>query len=165
MIIIEGMDNTGKTTLISRIVNKFPQLELIKSPGPDQADQPTWIRNELQKTNQRVYDRFPLISEEIYGPEIRGYSALGDNWSPLWTELIKQDPLIIYCRPPRDVILKTLYDREQMEGVTSHSRNLINLYDSFFRRYVQDRTRLRVYNFVEDPMGHEILKVIEEELK
>ena len=34
-IIIEGMDNTGKTTLINKLMENFPDdLEMIKPPGP-----------------------------------------------------------------------------------------------------------------------------------
>lgn len=159
VIIVEGMDNTGKSTLIKRLAKALPKHRMIISPGPNQADQPQWIRTEIgiARTSATIYDRHPLISEEIYGPRIRGISHLTQHWPHLWDMLVRDIyPTVIYCRPPRDEIIKTILEREQMEGVVENARTLIDMYDRFISEKVMTTLPVYAYDFTNDPKAHNL---------
>lgn len=110
MIIVEGMDNTGKTSLIRELVDRFPQLQLAKSPGPVTRQNLLkcieWVTHAIRNPNPCVvYDRYSPISERVYGPVLRGKDQYGSyTFDLLRLTLRRQQPLIIYCRPPLDVI-------------------------------------------------------------
>lgn len=144
MIIVEGMDNSGKSTLIANISNRFG-LKVIKRSGPPQADVTINITlreatqafmldtlSFLELNPQVIFDRFPLLSEEVYGPILRDGSVFQKGTLPAacWLERLRQcNPLIVYCRPPEEKILCFSPRRAQMDGVIDNARELINRYD------------------------------------
>jgi GTPase SAR1 family protein len=134
MIIVEGMDNAGKTTLIANLCKEFPELKVLKSPGPTQGfgDRLAFIAGAIRNEDPRtIYDRFECISERVYGPVVRNGDVYGTYSWDLLSLTLRREPLIIYCRPPDSVIARW-GDREQMEGVKTHKETLIQRYDWFF---------------------------------
>jgi len=157
-VIICGMDNTGKTTLIEQLKEKFPEdLEVIKPPGPWPSKEVmmNWLEPSLQsirdaKSQDKVFlfDRYPLISEPIYGPEIRGVSLLTPEEESEGLEVLMNAPqqvILIFCRPPREAILN-FGEREQMEGVIERSNSLIDRYEESLKSLCN-----RIYFFTSPP--------------
>lgn len=144
MIIVEGMDNSGKSTLIANIADRF-ELRVIKRSGPPSAAVTVAVSHReaeqafiletlsfLVLNPQMIYDRFPIISEGIYGPVLRNKNVFereGTGWENWLDRLVQCNPLIIYCRPPEEKILCFSPNREQMQGVTDSARLLIHKYD------------------------------------
>jgi len=144
MIIVEGMDNSGKSTLIANIANRFG-LKVIKRSGPPSANVTVAVSAReaeeafiletltfLVLNPQMIYDRFPIISEGIYGPLLRNKNVFdreGTTWENWLDRLIQCNPLVVYCRPPEEKILCFSPSREQMQGVTDNARLLIHRYD------------------------------------
>lgn len=144
MIIVEGMDGSGKTTLAQQLsfrLGEVPIKRFVTSDGPGSLDllvvktraALTDLHNQVTE-NQRpfvIYDRFPLISEAIYGSILRGKNRFGDDWVSLIDRLLALDPIVIYCRPNIDSILQNIRETAdgQMEGVIPRSLELINAYD------------------------------------
>jgi hypothetical protein len=134
MIILEGLDNTGKTSLQGRLCQEYG-LEGVHSPGPHESETVlSWVIEAFNKDRgvPVIYDRFPLISEEVYGNVLRGGNIL--NASPLGLQLQERmekevRPLIIYCKPPEEVI-SNWNDREQMDGVVDNYKVLLAAYDT-----------------------------------
>jgi hypothetical protein len=87
---------------------------------------------EMSKTQAMIYDRHPLISALIYEPIICGTNTIvmHPKYGALAFERGKLDPVIIYCRPPRDVMLNW-GEREQMAGVKEQAEKLIERYDTY----------------------------------
>lgn len=100
MIIIEGHDNSGKSTLGKHIADRVGLLDIKESEGPPKYP------NEM---NERVlsyalckprtlFVRHPCVSELIYGPLIRPNQP-----KPIMDELIESfyatSHLFIYCDP------------------------------------------------------------------
>lgn len=130
MIIIEGPDNSGKTTLGQKLAKDLgmPLVHSIK-PKPEWSELEALEQSIMQLLPQRIIrDRTYAISEFVYGPICREKSALGELHSQALTNLCHYNHLIIYCRPPNDVILKN-DGREQMEGVLENHERLIERYD------------------------------------
>lgn len=140
MIIIEGMDNSGKTTLAEQI-KKFggDKVEVVHGGGPvEPGTEALRLTQFLILANHPrtiILDRCLLISEEVYGPILRGGNALTKvyNEASLWNTLKAMDPLIIYCRPPDNRIFKTMKARKQMDGVDQQKKELLARYDKVMK--------------------------------
>ncbi|MGL4253979.1 MAG: hypothetical protein ACRCR2_08045 [Fusobacteriaceae bacterium] len=176
-IIIIGMDNTGKTTLVSNLetgLNNFietvkesvpsskfskAEVELIKSPGPlDRKEMHNWcydqiIRFGLPNDKVRIYDRFGAIDEQIYAPIVRGNNNI--DHVQFLTELIKTaplgaKPLFIYARPHKDKILGFEDGREQMKGVIENGAELLTAYDELYFQLLNEQHNVMVYDYTRD---------------
>jgi len=139
MIIVEGMDNTGKTTLVKNLAKEF-KLEVRKTPQ-DVIMEPgrllDWVDHELDQVEVLpslpfLYDRFPLISEEVYGPILRGKSVVPGGSYEGWAD--RNHVLFIYCRPALDRIID-FGARDQMQGVVQHAKDLTLAYDKLMYSY------------------------------
>ena len=150
MIIIEGPDNSGKSTLVEWIKENFYVTEVNRRHGPPVDAQDILERTELvldteihsHPRRNFITDRFSLIGESVYGPILRG--------KDLWKE-IPQDkervektlrilnPFVIYCRPDLDTILDLSHHRVKSYDTQEHLSNLaknqgliVKAYDNYF---------------------------------
>lgn len=132
MIIVEGMDNTGKTTLAKTLARDL-QLPYVHLDKP--TDKQVVFQDIIECLNYskplEIRDRFTPISEMIYGPICRGESLLeGDHWR--WINMLgRSQSLLIHCRPPDEKVFHW-NDRDQMDGVIDNSQTLLEAYDSVF---------------------------------
>lgn len=146
-IIVEGMDGSGKTTLIRELLkyltpsypgySHYAKHERASSSvdGPvKQLDQ--WVIDDTRLMPflaPSIYDRHPLISEPIYGPICRG-GVLGrfrvDSWVEIMRQSVANYALVIWCHPPLDNIRQVIGNEEQMAGVVD---NLDRLHKEYAR--------------------------------
>jgi len=144
-IIVEGFDNCGKTTLIKQLMEKFPEdLRMIKPPGPFSSREVLldWLNPSLESLKNpdpqdkiTIFDRYPLISEPIYGPGVRGFSMITEEeiLKGLGTLMGSTQPvLLILCCPPSTTVFN-FGEREQMEGVIEKSHKLLDRYNKYIR--------------------------------
>ena len=169
MIIVDGVDNTGKTTLAQELAEKY-DLPLRKSTGP-QKDNPEIVKEFIYSTLERdlqdevIYDRHALITEKVYGPVLRGKNVLEeieDSYYLLY--MFKQTrPLIIYTVLPAEEIKATFEERDQLEGVYE---NVDELYRRFNKLAGQLRSagfQVIKYNYKGDDKD-KLMEVVEEYL-
>lgn len=130
MIILEGADNSGKSTLGEYLSNKL-NLPLRHSEKPN----PEWTPVEALGHSSRqlrpqsaILDRVYALSEYVYGPICRGASALGEQHQEALLDLYNRPYLIIYCRPHLSTILRN-GGRDQMEGVLENHQKIVEEYD------------------------------------
>lgn len=186
MIIIEGMDGSGKTTLAQKLsyrMGNVPIKRFVTSGGPTNWD--LLVRKAKaalqdlhdQVTQNRrpavIYDRFPLISEAVYGSILRGRNHFGDEWLALIERLLALDPIVIYCRPMITSILQNIRETAhgQMDGVVSKAPKLISAYDELMswlqvKSYWLGSGRILVYSYDIEDVGvveSEILKIYREQ--
>lgn len=114
MIVVEGPDGAGKTTLVKRILEDIPNLELqprvVSKNAEAMVDLKQWVMDDLSKGfGSRLYDRHRLISEPIYGPLLRGDMEPGfdnTNWlSQQFRRFAAIEPVLIFCLPPGQTVL------------------------------------------------------------
>lgn len=134
MIVIEGMDNTGKTTLALWLQGKIRNCQLVHGGGPvragTQAERLMALQMASSYPRPLILDRVCLISEAVYGPLLRNVDSFsGFNQELLWSWFLEMKPLIIYCRPSLLTIKSNMDERPQMEGVSVNSDVLLNAYD------------------------------------
>lgn len=109
MIVVEGPDGAGKTTLIQKLSE---ELEIPVAPRVVAQDTTTnidmkqWVEDNLRGGAQPIiFDRYRLISETIYGPILRSSAQPGFT-DYKWMEEVTNSfydqvsPFIIYCLPP-----------------------------------------------------------------
>lgn len=112
MIIVEGPDGSGKTTLIKRIEQELGITVEPRAVSKDaQALVPLdrWVELELAKGfGLRLYDRFALISAPRYlslpDRTFRGDFTNVDWLSAVHYKMAKIDPLVILCLPSLDIV-------------------------------------------------------------
>lgn len=171
VIITCGMDNSGKTTLINTLKKIHGDaIEVVKPPGPFNSSEElqNWLNPEMNRMktfqfdkSMIIYDRFPLISEPIYGSIIRGESMIAKpDFSKVFQEAIFP-VTIIYCRPPNEKILD-FGEREQMDGVINKSLELLIAYDELMLEIseailpLNSKLSLVLYDWT-NPISHNIM--------
>ncbi len=152
MIIVEGMDNSGKTTLVEKLHKEY-NLSVIKSSGPkDMSQLESAIYDSIERFKNGdivIYDRHPIISEHVYGPVLRNKNLLENlaRKKRIWDDFFRVEPMIIYCRPPIERI-RNYGEREQMDGVKENTELLTHAYDIVMNK-IRDHYRKNFihYNF------------------
>lgn len=112
LIIVEGADKTGKTTLCNEISRKFGYTyHHFGAPGPDPAKEYAEFLINLDKP--AVCDRF-YYGELVYGPLLRGKSLITKLQQTVLERLCRfQGAWLIHADPPLEIIsarLKQLGD-------------------------------------------------------
>jgi hypothetical protein len=108
VIIVEGPDGSGKTTLANKLAMEF-DLRYLKSPhvssatGPDDEAHTWWqdqLKPQVWKHIGVVHDRCYFISEAIYMPHRGKPSACGPHtWLKSMQYLVDIRPVVIFCLP------------------------------------------------------------------
>lgn len=136
MIVVEGPDGTGKSTLIRQLQDAYPGLKIAPRActslaGPLSGN---GLVNWLKKYGVMVgyvYDRHPCISGPVYDAV---YANPVEGWAGDWVRgafrEILDNARIIYCRPPRREIVKSVNESAQMGGVERNIHRIIDTYDA-----------------------------------
>lgn len=138
MLIVLGMDNTGKSTLTKKLA-ELSKGKVVNSMGPgSQSEQRDWVVTQISKSLDKggtsfIHDRFTCFEEMIYGKVLRGGVSNFSLQKDPYVNLLKSiKPVIIYTRPD-DKTIFNFGDREQMEGVIDNSKELLKAYDELIR--------------------------------
>ncbi len=159
MIILEGPDGTGKSTLAEKL-SQVLNLRVQHSGGPPKDPEDIFRRQEAAQqwailNAPVVLDRIPVISEQIYGPIIRGSNPfLGTMHFERLMDALAHP--IIYCRPPMSVIianLSTSHHRkaheteEHFQGVMQRWEKIVAAYDRFMTSIEESGARLFRFDY------------------
>lgn len=141
MIVVEGPDGGGKSTLVSRLVEDLhiPVAPRVVSKDAEaMVDLKAWVEENVRKGfHTQLYDRHRLISEPIYGSILRDefQPGFGDRaWlAEMNLRFYSQcSPIIIYCLPSYDVIRHNIADDPDNRVVWADIRRIYSLYVSKF---------------------------------
>jgi thymidylate kinase len=140
MLIIEGPDNAGKSTLIEKLKEEF-HLKSFHAGGPpkNQSDIDKRKIDAHQNCLEKIIqDRNYFISDIVYGGVLRK-EPVYDNLVSL-LKMLTTKPMVIYCRPPLDHLLgmknHKVKDHETEEHVASVKENqllLVHHYDELMK--------------------------------
>ncbi len=125
MIIIEGMDNTGKTTLIHQLSQQFKLPSARTGTYPRKvSDILNWHNWASAAPRTLILDRHPAISDLVYGPILRGSTCSTHEIA----RVAREDHYLVYCCPPFGTVQRSYHEREQMEGT---EENLMQIYTEY----------------------------------
>ena len=144
-IVIFGCDNSGKTTLAKALCSVIEDSRYVMSLGPNKTldEQIKFMTENLDVTRVNVFDRFPYIEENVCGNVLRGV----DNFSGLDTStFLDKVDLFIFCYPGLKSVLNW-GDREQLDGVKKNVVGLINGYNKYAYKLIQNKCRVEEYNY------------------
>lgn len=133
MIIVEGIDNSGKTTIAKHIAETlgidYVHNTIIPrgSPNEDLSEWIMFIEESLMNPFTRVFDRHPILSERIYGPALRGRNLLATT--DYFSTLMEKAPIIVYACLPIEQVVETFDERPQLSRVLENLPTLIEAYD------------------------------------
>ena len=127
MIIFEGPDGAGKTTLIEAFQDAFNipvAPRVVTKDTKAMVNLQTWVDKNLDEGFQyTIFDRYRLISESIYGPILRGTPQPGFSnitWmAPRLDRFYRLKPIIIYCLPPLETVKANLLNDPDNTAVES----------------------------------------------
>lgn len=138
MIVVEGLDATGKTTLVKHLSEKFPDLVVHHSIGNkhdvkqihDQA-----ISSIMTDTPFDLWDRARFISEYVYNPILQNRPTAFDmpEWLSMLARWVEKPQLVIFCQRPLHKVREVLHNEEQLEGVEDNITKLYQAYALFMR--------------------------------
>jgi len=129
MIVIEGMDNSGKSTLAQSMASYF-KLMVQESEGPPRSDEEINERvDRYENMEDRLFVRHPVISNQIYG-------AVREEGNPITPGrriiFYEQEPTLIYCdagdRGLGGHVEKDHDTKEHLEDVNNNYAELLELY-------------------------------------
>lgn len=145
----------SKTTLSNDLIKIFNAngyiCDAIHSPGPKSTEAlMDFMKNNLVDSDSkliRIFDRFPIIEEAVYGKLLRGGSRFDDEEYNKQT-LGKIDSFI-YCFPGMESVLNW-GDREQMDGVKENVLEIVDEYNSIVEKLIKEKKNVIIYNYNKD---------------
>jgi thymidylate kinase len=172
MIILEGPDNSGKSTLATALVNQFGSSislsDHTRAVGEERdrlmVGVPGRVYGALQhgvagQGTVQLHDRL-FFSELVYGRILRGQVCF--NWTQqqhICRVLTAIQPPIIFCLPPIEKCLSNLHGRHQLEGVTENAELIYHAYDAM---KALAKPPITVYDWTRGPAAlHRIFRVVE----
>jgi len=178
MIIVEGGDNVGKSTLVRQLIELDPKLRLLKrdryKPGHGETIATSYVEalipsdGDLLVHSHALADRL-IASECIYGQLFRGGCRMSKaEHFILRMILLAYKTIVVLCDPGDEVIQRTWEEREQ----THDGKNPIPLEDGFkiietYREEVPkifSGLRIIRYNWTSPNAEQERLRIISEHL-
>ena len=180
MIIVEGPDNSGKSTLINQLGKDFG-IKLIEpvSHGPVKGFKDLYDRtNGLIKraisnhTNKIIVDRISLISEPIYGTICRNknlWKLSPKDEEKFWKVLDILDCIYIYCRPDDNIVLSMRthqikdYDTPvHLKALKENQQRIVEAYDKYFSSFTRPYFK---YNYNKESSYRDLTNFIKEHIK
>lgn len=159
-IVVEGPDGCGKSTLIEHMMIEYPTLKVRPRSwlhdghrGPIK-DLYRWTIQDMatwgMESTPRLYDRYPFVSEYIYGPLIRGEvdSRFFGPEAIDWLQDFYTRSLLILCIPPRATMMGNLSKSTHMAGVVLSSQAIWASYSALYaQRFASTRDIHRPFHY------------------
>ena len=137
MIIIEGLDGVGKTTLVNYFVTKGMEKHHFDYDVNNMDLYSKYIR-VLSGNLDVVLDR-SFISEMVYGPVLRGKSKLDlEQYKKLLEEYQKIGTKIIYLTAPQEILLERRKDETKDFDMISKYYEELNFQYEAIMNYSED---------------------------
>ena len=150
MIIVEGPDGSGKSTLVEALEEHL-NIKASHFGGPPKTMQEIDERVR-ESLGAKLLDRWSPISEQVYAP-IRGEKRSIDTLDH-YINTVK--PFIIYCAPGRRVLMankercleveKAHKSKEHCDTVSKNFKKIISLYSDVMKKLCSTRG-LTVYYY------------------
>jgi len=136
--IIEGPDNSGKSTLATALAERL-NMASIHQVRPASAKDFFYYWLAEHKFVNTIFDRSMALSQQIYD-KITGRDQVihADELDLFIKSTVDNIPMII-CLPPPEIVLNASADREEMAGVADNRAELYELYSEFAQAQIGNK--------------------------
>lgn len=153
LVIIEGADGSGKTTLANRIRGQLGQYAMfLRTSGPPSiveiANVCHWVDSHPH-TLPLIMDRYPLLSEYVYGPILRGKCKHAMTIEMMARAL--RNAMVIHCRPNYSALAANVQKEVQLEGVLVNHRHIVKKYDELMGNLEKGGVHVKRYDYTGPP--------------
>ena len=158
MIVVEGPDGAGKTTLIDDIISATGldvSPRVVSKDAEAMVDLKKWTEENVAKGFQNlIFDRHRLISEPIYGPILRTEPEPGFDDLPWFQGQLRRfyqlEPVLIYCLPPLQVVWENVCN-DPDNRVVHYEGTIAKIYGAYFNKAITDhvleRKNVWIYDY------------------
>ena len=159
VIIVEGPDGSGKTTLAQYLSYELYLDYHHEGPTPIDVSPIDYYSQLLRAATNTVFDRLAL-GERVYGPILRGSDRLGHSgWITFQTLVCEMQALQIMCLPSLNVCFEAWASGR--EELFTNREQFVRTYDAFRHNtrnhYVYDWTKpfalFNLMEFIHDNQG------------
>lgn len=150
-VIIEGPDNSGKSTLIKFLESNLRRSVIHNTVDKDSTSVLGKQAQELSLEGNIIYDRSAVISEYIYCLVLQRAPVIPFNISHVAD--LCDNAIVVFCLPPLDKVLATTKD--EMPGVVENLEKLYNQYDNLIDELVMMGKQFFVYDWTIEADGAE----------
>lgn len=130
MIVLEGVDATGKSTL-AKIIGDYFTWPVIHSEGPEKypGEIEYRLKNRYIRTDAVIYDRHPAVSQTIYGRFRQNSEVIPEDYIRYFYSL---KPYFIFCTgDPQKHEIKAHDTEEHLESLKRSSNEISILYGAW----------------------------------
>lgn len=161
VIVIEGENKTGKSTLSRHIVSLGFKYIKVSQPGPLGAfKEYSDILLELEKGGDFVLDRF-YVGEQVYGPIYRGSSSLtGEQIIEIERRLSKINTVMVYCYDSEKNIAKRFLQDGEEFADASKIKETLELFEKEMKKSILPVYRHKMNTKLDLEKTKEIDKII-----
>ena len=155
MIIVEGPDGAGKTTILE-VIRAYTGWDIaprvVSKEAKAMADLMVWTeRNVAMGFQKKLFDRHRLISDPIYRFALRSKvmqpSLYNFYWlSGMFQKFYEAEPIIIYCLPPLGTVRRNLEGDEDNKVIVGDIDRIYYMYSAHIASQMQ-RPGLSVYHY------------------
>lgn len=166
MVVLEGPDCSGKSTFgeFLSIIFRKKLVHAGSHPEGKEDARDRMVRDLKRMSDRSLMDRSFLISESVYSqvfdrPDIRKEHS--------WKRMIEISPIVVYCRPPLDVILDTDHvlkdhdDEEKLKVIIENTERIVGIYDEVMDQLSKEITVI-MYDYTQVSTTQEIVKTLTE---
>lgn len=175
MIIVEGPDGAGKTTLVSELLDEFPELRIGKRGTKDRSKLWTVTRKDTYRALAEACNaKKPHIWDRLFWSEFAYWEVTGrekcefgpDDLSVVPGVIRALHAPVIWCMPPEEVVIANVKLDKQMEGVEENIQHIYSIYQAMLGDsvYVPTGTNLMTYNYLGEnaiERKHQIFSMVE----
>lgn len=176
MIIVEGPDGAGKTTLISELVEETGLQvapRVVSKDTEAMTDLVKWTEENTRAGFQAtIFDRHRLISEPIYGPILRE-QLTPEFTDPEWfyhqlSALYHCNPFIIYCLPPFQTVMENILSTEDNKFFHGNPYAVQAIWGAYLNKAMTEsvhRDRTFIYNYEDSIDVQQVLPFVTARIK
>lgn len=131
MIILEGADNSGKTTLAKQLAESGRSVYSAGPAPKSKEEEIQCLEEQLARCRVKVlHDRVTAISQQVYADRLFDSSLVS-----YLLRMRTDGAIVVYCRPPERTLMDLSNHQVKSYDTEEHLQKIIDNQHTFIGRY------------------------------